>query len=46
MRLSIMPLVPLAMRVVFEGAVDFFRRNRQIADAHADGVCHSVRSSS
>src|SRR5215831_2600804 len=30
----------LALRVAFEGAVDFFCRNRQIADARADGVCH------
>src|SRR5215813_2195973 len=30
------------MRVALEGAEDFFRRNWQIADAHADGVCHGV----
>ena len=30
------------LRGLLEGAVDFFRRNRQVADAHADGVRHGV----
>src|SRR5882672_3412419 len=31
------------MRGVLDGAIDFFGRNRQVADADADGVRHGVR---
>src|SRR5215831_11392347 len=32
----------LTLRLTPQGAIDFFRRNRQVADAHADGVRYSV----
>src|SRR5215471_14694206 len=32
----------LTLRLALQGAIDFFRRNRQVADTHADGVSHGI----